>query len=82
MPEILRLLHKDYGGIEWFNDKPLIFLSNCLKNSIENELKIPKLIQKYIDQMLGKETSISNDDFEINKKMRSAEEIMKDYGLE
>lgn len=72
----MRLLYKYYGGIEWFEDKPFILLVECLKHSVDKQNEIPKLLNMALDYMLG------NKNIEpINKQMRSAEEIMKDYGL-
>ena len=76
-PELLRLLYKYYGGINFFKNKNLKLLVDCVSHAIEKEMQIPKMINKVID-------SIKNKDFKsefINKNMRSAEEIMKDYGL-
>ena len=72
----MRLLYKDYGGIEWFDDMPFILLIECLKHSLDKENELPKLFNMVLDYING------NKNIEpINKKMRSAEEIMKDYGL-
>ena len=72
----MQLLYKYYGGIEWFDDKPFFLLTECLKHSIEKENELPKLLNMALDYIEG------NKEIEpINKHMRSAEEIMKDYGL-
>lgn len=77
------MLYKDYGGIEWFEDKPLIFLCRCIKNSLENELKIPKIIEKFVSQLNGNKSNLySNDTFNSKRKMRTENEILKDYDLE
>ena len=72
----MRLLHKYYGGIDWFENKPLYLLVECLKHSLDKENEIPKLLNMALDYIEG------NKKIEpINKNMRSAREIMKDYGL-
>lgn len=72
----MQLLYKYYGGIEWFEDKSFILLSECLKHCIDKENEIPRLLNMALDYIQGKKEIEP-----INKKMRSAEEIMKDYGL-
>lgn len=57
----------------------MILLVNCLENAVKKEQEIPKLILECINMITDKNYSISK--LEDNKKMRSAEEIMKDYGL-
>lgn len=82
MPEILRLLYKNYGGIEWFEDKSLIFLCKCIENSVENEIKIPKMIKQCLNFLLGdRTTSFLGIDNKSLKNMRTADEIKKDYGI-
>lgn len=75
-PKVLHILYKYYGGIEWFNDKPFFLLVDCLKEGIEKELELPRIIQEIYEFINGKPQVNS-----INKKMRSAKEILKDYGL-
>lgn len=73
---MLRILYKYYGGIDWFDDKPFILITECIKHSIDKENEVPKLINMALDYINGKKEIEP-----INKQMRSAEEIMKDYGL-
>ena len=63
-------MYKYYGGIEYFYDKDWELFVNCL------EYEIPRLIEIIFNK-------IQNNDVidTFNKKMRSAEDIMKDYGL-
>lgn len=72
---MLRLLHKHYGGIDWFEDIPIPFIVECILNGVRKEMEIPKLINK----ILGKVTN--QPVFEDKKQMRSSEEILKDYGV-
>lgn len=72
----MQLFYKYYGGIEWFENKPFILLSECLKHAIDKENELPKLLNMALDYINGKKEIEP-----INKQMRSAEEIMKDYGL-
>ncbi len=43
---------------------------------IDKEMEVPKLLESIANMILGKPSMNP-----INKKMRTAEEIMKDYGL-
>lgn len=74
------MLYKNYGGIDWFSDKPIFLLVQCLENSIEKEQAIPKLIDEIIATIFHHSPTFNS--VSKNKKMRSREEIMKDYGLE
>lgn len=75
-PEVLHLLYKYYGGIDWFENKPVFLLGECLRTAIKKEGEIPKLINEILSLLLGQPN------FEERTNMRTAEEIMKDYGLE
>lgn len=59
---------------------PIFLLAECLDNAIKTEQAIPKIINEVISKLLG--GSAFDFSFSENKKMRSREEIMKDYGLE
>lgn len=55
-------------------------MSQCLENAMKKETELPKLINEIVKEITGKSAFIPQ--FETpKKKMRSAEEIMKDYGL-
>lgn len=73
---MLRILYKYYGGIDWFYDKPVFLLLECLENGLKKEQQIPKLINTIFKQISGEP------EFEEPKKMRSAEDIARDYGIE
>ncbi len=52
---------------------------DCLEYAIKKENEIPRLIEIIFDKLNVK----NNENIQsFNKKMRSASEIMKDYGLE
>ena len=55
-------------------------LSQCLDNAVKKEQEIPKLILEIINALTDKNYSLSSMK-SINKKMRSKEEIYKDYGM-
>ena len=74
------MLYKNYGGIDWFSDKPIFLLVQCLENVIEKEQAIPKLIDEIIATIFHRSPSFNP--VSKKKKMRSREEIMRDYGLE
>ena len=57
----------------------MYLLSKCLENAVKKEQEIPNIILECINMLTGKSISLSN--LKLNKKMRSAEDIMKDYGL-
>jgi len=69
-------MYKYYGGIDRFNNISLV--NKCILHAIKKEAEIPKLIKELIQKF----NTFAND-FEStsNKKMRSAEEILKDYGM-
>lgn len=69
-------MHKYYGSIDWFENEPVFLFCNCLERGIEKEMEIPRLIE-HITKIIKKEPI-----FTEKEGMRSAEEIMKDYGLE
>lgn len=70
---MLRILYKHYGGIDWFEDMSITFIVECILNGVRKEMEIPKLI----NTILGKVTN--QPVYEENKKMRTREEILKDY---
>lgn len=57
----------------------MYLLSKCLENAVKKEQEIPNIILECINMLTGKSYSLFNK--KINKNMRSAEDIMKDYGL-
>lgn len=69
-------MYKYYGGIEYFYDKDWTLFVDCLEHAVYKENEIPRLIEIIFNK-------IQNNDVidTFNKKMRSAEDIMKDYGL-
>lgn len=69
-------MYKYYGGIEWFEDKSFNLLIECLKHSLDKENELPRLLNMALDYIQGKKEIEP-----INKQMRSAKEIMQDYGL-
>lgn len=50
---------------------------DCLEHAVDKENEIPKIINMIYDKLNKSPEAIQS----FNKKMRSAEEIMKDYGL-
>lgn len=76
---MLRVLHKHYGGLSFFEGKSFYLLSKCLENAVKKENELPKLILECLNYISGKPLSLSN--FGTNKKMRSSKEILSDYGL-
>lgn len=76
-PAILRLFFKYYGGIEKFYDEDWELMVDCLKHAVDKENEIPRIISIIFDKLSNNSSAIET----FNKKMRSAEEIMKDYGL-
>jgi len=50
---------------------------DCLEYAVNKENEIPRLIDLIFKRLSSNDKSFSN----FNKKMRSAEEILKDYGL-
>lgn len=55
-------------------------LSQCLDNAVKKEQEIPKIILEILNALTDKNYSISSMD-SFNKKMRSAKDILKDYGM-
>jgi len=55
-------------------------LANCLENAVKKEQEIPNIILQCINLLKGKTYPLNNVE-NIHKKMRSSEEILKDYGL-
>lgn len=51
---------------------------DCLKYAVEKEKEIPRIIELIFKKISG---NTQNTIQEFNKKMRSAKEILKDYGL-
>ena len=79
LPETLRLLHKHYGGIDFFNGKSTRLMVRCLERAIKKESEIPNMLFECMKMITG-EREIP--DFkQISKLMRSREDILKDYGL-
>lgn len=56
-----------------------MLLTKCLENAVKKEQEIPNLILECLSQLTNKSYSLSK--FNSNKKMRSADDIKKDYGL-
>lgn len=54
-------------------------LADCLDNALKKEQEIPKIILQCLEILTGEDYSLLNNNFK--KKMRSREDIMKDYGL-
>ena len=52
---------------------------DCLQYAVNKEQEIPRIISMIFDNLKGEKESIITT---FNKKMRTAKEIMKDYGLE
>lgn len=52
---------------------------DCLEYAVKKENEIPRLIEIIFEKLNGKNNEIIQS---FNKKMRTKEEIMKDYGLE
>lgn len=50
---------------------------DCLEHAVNKENEIPRIINMIYDSLNKNPESIQS----FNKNMRSAEEIMKDYGL-
>ena len=70
------MFYKYYGGIEYFFDKDWELCVDCLEYAAEKENEIPRLIN-----LIFKKITHNSDFGTFNKHMRSAEEILKDYGL-
>lgn len=68
-------MYKFYGGIEYFYDKDYELFIDCLNYAVTKENEIPRLIEIIFNKITG------NNFNAINKNMRSAEDILKDYGL-
>ncbi len=58
----------------------MLLLSQCLDNAVKKEQEIPKIILEIINALTNKNYSLEAMN-SLNKHMRSAEEIMKDYGM-
>lgn len=66
--------------MDWFEDKSSFLLAKCLENAINKEMELPKLINEIVKKISGSSSFVPQ--FEKpRKKMRSAEDILKDYGL-
>lgn len=52
---------------------------DCLSHAVAKEEEIPKIIRIVFEKLTNE---VSNSIEPINRKMRTAKEIMKDYGLE
>ena len=55
-------------------------MSKCLDNAIKKETELPKLINEIVKKLSKSDAFIPQFDTPT-KKMRSAEDILKDYGL-
>lgn len=55
-------------------------MAQCLDNGVKKEAELPKLINEIVKKLSGSSSFIPQFDPPA-KKMRSAEEILKDYGL-
>lgn len=56
-------------------------MGKCLDNAIKKETELPKLINEIVKKISNKKTFVPQLEQKPKRKMRSAEEIMKDYGL-
>lgn len=52
-------------------------LVECLEHAIDKEQEIPKLIMTILNKVNNKDV----EEFNVKENMRTAEEILKDYGL-
>ena len=52
---------------------------DCLQYAVNKEQEIPRMISIIFDSLIGEKDKIIGT---FNKKMRTAKEIMQDYGLE
>ena len=50
---ILHILYKYYGGIAFFENKPISLLNNCINYGIKKEQEIPKLIYEIFKYISG-----------------------------
>jgi hypothetical protein len=73
-------MYKHYGGVERFKGRSSFLFVKCLENAIKKENELPKLINEIVKEISNKDTFVPQFDKPV-KKMRSAEEILKDYGL-
>lgn len=64
-----------------FEGKPSFLLGQCLDNAVKKETELPKLINEIVKKLSNKSSFVPQLEHKPKKKMRSAEEIMKDYGL-
>ena len=55
-------------------------LSDCLYNAVKKEQEIPNIILEVINALTDKNYSLSAMN-SLSKHMRSAKDIMKDYGM-
>lgn len=73
-------MHKHYGGIIFFENKSMRLLANCLENAVNKEQELPKMVLKCFEVLVtGDSSSFFNE--EKNKKMRTSEDILKDFGM-
>lgn len=70
------MCYKNYGGIDFFYDKDYELFIDCLEYAIQKENEVPTLINLIYSKLFNAEESST-----INRKMRTAEEIKKDYGM-
>ena len=76
-PAILRLFWKYYGGIEKFYEEDWTFFVDCLEYAVYKDNEIPRIVNILINKFFNNDTVFET----FNKKMRSAEDILKDYGI-
>lgn len=55
-------------------------LSQCLDNAVKKEQEIPNIILEVVNALTDKNYSLSSMN-SLNKHMRSAKDILKDYGM-
>lgn len=72
-------MYKHYGGINNFDNESIELVSKCLENAVKKEQEIPNLILECLNALTEKDFSLNS--LRFNKKMRSAEDILKDYDL-
>ena len=73
-------MYKHYGGVERFKGYSSFLFVKCLENGIKKENELPKLINEIVKELSTNDTFVPQFEKPV-KKMRSAEEILKDYGL-
>ena len=56
-------------------------MGECLDNGIKKETELTKLINEIVKKLSHEKSFVPQLEQKPKKKMRSAEDIMKDYGL-